>query len=182
MNSKHLRFWAVLSAAGLAAVAGAASVRAAAPARAAKPKGAAITATDGAGLKQLLAAHKGKVVVLNLWATWCPPCVAEFPDLVKLHNAYAAKGLTVVAVSLDEPEDRAKVDAFIKEQKAAFPVVVRKGAEAEELVNAVDKNWSGAIPVTYIFDRSGKRYGAGMVGQHSYQKFEAAVKPVLGGK
>ena len=71
---------------------------------------------DGAALKKIVAAQKGKVTIVNLWATWCGPCVEEFPDLVKLHNAYKAKGLSFISVTIDEPEDKGKVVSFINQQ------------------------------------------------------------------
>jgi thiol-disulfide isomerase/thioredoxin len=138
-----------------------------------------VQATDGAGLKEALAQQKGKVVVLNLWATWCSPCVEEFPHLVKLHHAYSSKGLTVVAASLDEPEDRGKVVEFIEKQKAGFPVYIRRSGDPEKFIDPVDKGWTGAVPTTYIFDRSGKRVGKPIIGERSYEQFVAAVEPLL---
>ena len=138
-----------------------------------------VQAIDGKSLKQAIAGLKGKAVVVNLWATWCPPCVAEFPDLVKLRENYAAKGLEVVGVSMDEPEDRSKVDAFILKQKARFPVYLRKGGSVEQFFDPVDKGWPGVVPTTYLFDKDGKRVGKPIVGERTYAQFEAAVKPLL---
>src|SRR5262245_19221769 len=66
------------------------------PAQAGAPAAAVVKAVDGKALKKAVAAHKGEVVVLNLWATWCGPCVEEFPDLVKLYDQYKGKGLVVI--------------------------------------------------------------------------------------
>lgn len=134
---------------------------------------------DVAGLKKALAAQKGKVVLVNLWATWCGPCVEEFPDLVKLDEKYRAKGLTVIGVSLDEPRDGEKVVDFVSKQKATFPVYFRRSADAESFVVPVDKNWTGAVPTTFVFDRSGKRVGKPLIGFRHYDQFEAAVEPLL---
>ena len=138
-----------------------------------------VRAVDGAGLKKALAAQKGKAVLLNLWATWCDSCVAEFPDLVKISDAYRPKGLVVFAVSLDEPQDRGKVTDFILRQKAVFPVYIRSGGEIEAFVDPVDKSWSQVAPTTYLFNRSGKLAGKPLEGPQSYAKFEAAVKQAL---
>jgi len=154
---------------------GAALVAPANPAR----SGAAVKSVDGAGVKKALAALKGKVVVVNLWATWCGPCVAEFPDMVKLHNTYKARGLEVLAVSVDEPEDRAKVVGFMQKQKAGFPAYIRAKGGVEKFVGALDGNWSGAVPVTYFYDRAGKRVGKPHTGLMTYKEFEAAVTPLL---
>jgi len=72
--------------------------------------------TDAAGKTHTLAEFKGKVVVVNLWATWCAPCVAEMPTLAKLAAAEAGKPVTVAPVSLDRPEDRANAIQFIRKR------------------------------------------------------------------
>lgn len=139
-----------------------------------------IKAVDGAGLKKAVAAHKGKVVVLNLWATWCPPCVAEFPDLVKLHNQFKSKGLVVIGASFDEPDDKAKVDDFITKQQAVFPVFLRSKGSVESFFDPIDKKWEGTLPTTYIFDKSGKLAGKPFVGEKkTYAEFVKAVEPLL---
>lgn len=68
---------------------------------------------DAAGKPVRVSDFKGKVVVLNLWATWCPPCVAEMPTLAKLAQAYQGKPVAVVVVSVDQPKDVDKAKAFI---------------------------------------------------------------------
>jgi thiol-disulfide isomerase/thioredoxin len=140
---------------------------------------ASVSATDGRSLKKAIEAHKGKLVVVNLWATWCAPCVEEFPDLVKLQASYREKGLTVIAVSLDEPEDKGKVVSFIESQKADFPVYVRAKGSVDDFVNPLDRGWAGVVPTTYIFDKNGKRVGKAITGKRSYEQFQAAVEPLL---
>ena len=186
------RTWAAASAAcGLLVIAASAgSAPAGPPVKAAPspakptnaPKPAApsnVQLVDGMELKKAVAALKGKVVVLNLWATWCEPCVEEFPFLVKLHNTYAAKGLVVVAVSIDDPEDHREVVSFIQEQKARFPVYVRKRGSIEQFVQPVDRTEAEAVPTTYILGRDGKAVGKPIIGPRTYAQFEATVKPLL---
>lgn len=147
----------------------------------AAPAGPDVQGTTGAGVKKAVASYRGKVVVANLWATWCEPCVEEFPDLVKLYNAYKSRGVVLVSVSLDEPDDRAKVAEFVRKQGAAFPVLMRAaGSEnLEAFIDPLDKKWSGAAPTTYIFDRSGKAVGKPITGSRTYAQFEAALKLAL---
>jgi thiol-disulfide isomerase/thioredoxin len=145
-----------------------------------KPAGQpAVQVVDGPGLKKAIASQRGKVVVLNLWATWCQPCVEEFPDLVKLHNSYRSRGLVVMAASVDEPETQSKVRPFLTAQKATFPAFVRKLGDAETFINAIDKNWSGPVPTTYIYDRNGRQVGKPLVGGQTYATFAHAVEPLL---
>jgi peroxiredoxin len=134
---------------------------------------------DGKELKKAIDGYRGKVVLVNLWATWCPPCVEEFPDLVKLHNTFRAKGLVVVGVSMDEPREGDKVVSFLANQKAEFPVFIRRGGDADAFFDPVDTSWSGAVPATFIFDRNGKRAGKPLIGSQSYEAFVAAVEPLL---
>ena len=147
-----------------------------------RPAGTAATvrAVNGKGLRNAVLAQKGKVTVVNLWATWCGPCVDEFPDLVKLHNTYKGKGLRFVSVSVDEPEDQRKVVAFINRHRASFPVYMRRGGtEVEDFITPLDKSFGGSIPVTYLFNSRGQRVGSPIVGSRSYAQFVAAVKPHL---
>lgn len=130
-------------------------------------------------LKRAIESNKGKVVLLNVWATWCGPCVEEMPDLVKLHAAYQDRGLVVLGVSMDEPEDSGKVNDFVIDKKVTFPVFTRKGKAIGELLDVIDRKFSGAIPATYVLDKSGKRVGSPMVGLRTYAQFEEAIKPLL---
>jgi thiol-disulfide isomerase/thioredoxin len=143
------------------------------------PSKTSVQMVDRAGLKKAIMAHKGKVVLVNLWATWCPPCVEEFPELVRLDENFRSKGLVVIGVSLDEPRDGDKVVAFVSKQKAAFPVYLRKGGDADSFFDRVDKSWTGEVPATFVFDRSGKRVGKPLIGGRPYTEFVAAVEPLL---
>lgn len=138
-----------------------------------------VSAVDGATLKKAVAAHKGKVVVLNLWATWCGPCVEEFPDLVKLQQSYQKQGLVLIAASIDEPEDKQEVIDFARKQNVAFPIYLRKAGSVEKFIDPIDRKWSGAVPATYVFDRKGKLVGKPITGKHTYDEFAAAVAPHL---
>jgi thiol-disulfide isomerase/thioredoxin len=138
-----------------------------------------VEAVDGAALKKAIGSHRGKVVVVNLWATWCGPCVAEFPDLAKLQESYRKQGLVLIAASIDEPEDKQEVVDFAKKHKTAFPIYLRKAGSMEKFVAPVDPKWDGAVPTTYIFGRNGKLAGKAMVGQHTYAQLVAAVTPHL---
>jgi len=133
---------------------------------------------DGGGIKKELAKRKGKVVVLNLWATWCPPCREEFPALVKLHNAYRNRGVDVIVVSVDDIDAEAQVVQFLRSQGAKMPAFIKKPGNSEAFINAIDKDWPGAVPYTVVYDRTGKPF-ARLLGDHTFQQFEATVKKAL---
>ena len=90
---------------------------------------------------------RGKVVLVNFWATWCPPCRKEMPDLETLYERFAPQGLVILGIS---DEEAAKVDPFIKERKVTFPVLLDPGRKVNELFIVE------GIPKTFIYDREGK--------------------------
>ena len=94
-----------------------------------------------------LSALRGKVVVLNFWATWCPPCRKEMPDLEALYEQFKDQGLVVLAIS---DEEAGKVKPFVAERKITYPVLLDRGRTVNELFQ-VD-----GIPKTFVYDRSGK--------------------------
>lgn len=106
---------------------------------------------DLLGTEQHLAQYKGRIVILNFWATYCVPCRKEMPDLSAIQNEYAALGLQVIGASTDEAEDRAKVLQFVKETKINFPIWV--GASAADMMRF---GLGGALPGTVIIDRDGR--------------------------
>lgn len=134
---------------------------------------------DAAEVKKAIESNKGKVVLVNYWATWCAPCVDEFPDIVKLQNQYRDKGLVVVGVSFDDPDEKDKVVDFANQNKANFPLLMRKSGSLEKFSATLDKRWSGVLPTTYVIDKSGKRVGKPMTGVRTYEQFVAAVEPLL---
>jgi thiol-disulfide isomerase/thioredoxin len=103
------------------------------------------------GVEQNLSAYRGRIVVLNFWATYCLPCRKEMPDLAAIQNEYAALGVQVIGASSDTLEDRAKVLQFIKETKLNFPVWV--GASAADMLRF---GLGSALPGTVILGRDGK--------------------------
>jgi cytochrome c biogenesis protein CcmG/thiol:disulfide interchange protein DsbE len=97
-----------------------------------------------------LSTYRGKVVLLNFWATWCGPCKAEIPAFVELMNEYKDKGLVIVGYSVDdEPE---KAAAFAKEYKINYPVLL--GLGREDVQDAYGPVW--AIPMSVIISKDGR--------------------------
>jgi peroxiredoxin len=116
-----------------------------------------ITLLKPADFTKLKAESNGKVLLINFWATWCAPCVAEFPEFVMIDKTYRAKGVRTVSISTDEKSDiESAVLPFLKKQKAEFESFVSDSEDPQELIDVVDKNWSGALPATFVFDKQGK--------------------------
>jgi cytochrome c biogenesis protein CcmG/thiol:disulfide interchange protein DsbE len=96
-----------------------------------------------------LASHRGKVVLVNCWATWCPPCVAEMPSLERLHRALSPEGLAVITVSTDE--DEAELRRFVSERALTLPVLKDPGGRVAE-----DAYRTTGYPETFVLDRGGR--------------------------
>lgn len=113
---------------------------------------------DAPGLKQTLARQKGRVVLLNFWATWCVPCREEFPELSKLQKRHGAAGFQMIGISTDFAKERAAVETFLAEQRPPFPNYRKKsGGDDEDFIEAVDSAWGGELPFSVLYDRSGKK-------------------------
>jgi peroxiredoxin len=105
------------------------------------------TLKDLAGKSWRFSDLRGKVVLVNFWATWCPPCRKEMPDLETLYERFQAQGLVILAIS---DEEAAKVDPFIRERKVTYPVLLDPGRKVNDLF-IVD-----GIPKTFVYNRDGK--------------------------
>lgn len=109
------------------------------------------TLPDVSGRPRSVAEWDGKVLVLNFWATWCPPCRKEIPEFVELQERYGARGLQFVGVALQRPEE---LGAFIEEHGMNYPVL----AGEMEVIRLAERygNRVGALPYTVIMDRGGR--------------------------
>lgn len=128
--------------------------------------------TDLDGKKVSSESLKGNVVVVDFWATWCGPCVAEIPGYVNLQKKYADKGLRIVGLSVDEGGEGV-VRKFVAAKNMSYTV----GLATDEIM----ETFGGfeAIPTTFVLDRNGKvRYHK--VGAMREADFEAILKPLLG--
>jgi thiol-disulfide isomerase/thioredoxin len=106
---------------------------------------------DVDGRNQALEQFRGKVVVVNFWATWCAPCREEIPDFIRLQDEWGAQGLQFVGIAIDEPE---KVRQFSAEFAVNYPMLIG-GYGAIELSRALG-NKLGALPFTTVIDREGR--------------------------
>jgi peroxiredoxin len=126
---------------------------------------------DGGELR--LAEMRGHPVVLAFWATWCPPCVAEMPDLERLHRALSPSGVRVYAVDIDSgspDEVREKVRTFVRAHQLTLPVVLDPGQVA-------DRYHIENVPQAVILDGEG-RVAQVLEGQHTLEEMTAAMKAV----
>lgn len=98
-----------------------------------------------------------KPLLVNFWATWCPPCREEFPDLVKIDSEFRPRGLDFVTITLDDlAEIKRDVPIFLLEMNATMPAYLLKVADEGKVISAIAPDWRGALPLTLLFDADGK--------------------------
>lgn len=128
---------------------------------------------DLQGKNQSISQWRGKVLVVNFWATWCEPCRNEIPEFIKTQNRYRKQGLLFVGIAVDQKEN---VAAYTKEIGINYPVLVGD-FDAIELSRQAGNSYSG-LPFTAIIDRDGKIASA-QLGGLTEAKLETIVKPLL---
>ncbi len=129
--------------------------------------------------EELMANEKGNVVLVNLWATWCKPCVHEMPMLEKLHQNYKDKGMKVVALSIDEVSKAdSLVIPFWEERNFSMDNYLITHHDPGAFVNKIDPLWLGLLPTSFIFDADGKKIET-ITGVMSYKGFERKMLKVL---
>jgi len=122
------------------------------------------------GETESLTGYRDKVVLVNNWATWCPPCKAEMPTLVAFHNEHNADGFSVIAVEAGEPADI--VSQFAASYKMSFPVWLDPNGDSLRAFG------NGTLPNSYVIDRSGTvRYA--WTGEISKEMLEKYVTPLI---
>ncbi|MCI0436945.1 MAG: TlpA family protein disulfide reductase [Gemmatimonadetes bacterium] len=105
---------------------------------------------DGSVPDRDLAGLRGDVVLLNIWATWCPPCVEEMPTMQRLQEEYGSRGLRVVAVSIDDRGAEPLIREFVAEHGLTFEILHDPAATVMDLFQA------SGVPQTFLIDRSGR--------------------------
>lgn len=116
----------------------------------------ALETADAAAIQAIGAGHAEKLRLVNVWATWCGPCVIEFPDLVELHRIYRGREFELVTVNADAPELHGKARAFLASQQASMRNVAYDKGDPYSLIEALDPQWRGALPHTLLVAPGGK--------------------------
>lgn len=133
---------------------------------------------DEEGYRKLLKAHRGKVVLVDFWATWCEPCREELPVLAALERRLRDRGLALITISADEPEKERDARAFLDKCGIRMPAYLKKARKDEDFINFIDPTWSGALPALFLYDRGGRKVQA-FIGETEAADIAAAVGKLL---
>ena len=133
---------------------------------------------DEAAFGRMVAEHRGKVLLVDFWATWCAPCREELPKLLTLSANYQGKGFDFVTISCDEPEQAMQAATFIDRQGAPAPRYIRKAKDDDKFINSIDPKWSGALPALFVFDRGGHQ-AESFIGETDFKQLDAVIRKLL---
>jgi peroxiredoxin len=115
-----------------------------------------VTPADAEALQALRKNASGKFRLVNFWATWCAPCIAEFDEFVTINRMYRHRDFELVTVSLNRPDEQAQVLAFLKQHQASNRNFIFASTERAKLIDAFEPNWQGEVPCTVLINPEGK--------------------------
>lgn len=116
----------------------------------------ALETIDEAGIKNLIKNDSKKLRLINLWATWCGPCVTEFPYFVEINRMYRGRDFEFISISADDPAKKDKALEFLKAKQASNTNYIFSIDDKYKLIEAVDPKWQGALPYTILVEPGGK--------------------------
>lgn len=108
------------------------------------------------GITEMVQNHSDKLRLINVWATWCGPCVTEFPEFVTMNRMYRKRDFEFISVSADEMTKKNKALQFLQKQEASSKNYIFSGDNKYKLIEAVDPKWQGALPYTILVEPGGK--------------------------
>ncbi len=111
---------------------------------------------DEAGIKELVKNNSDKLRLINVWATWCGPCVTEFPEFITINRMYRGRDFEFVSLSADDPLKKEKVLRFLKDKQASGKNYLFNIDDKYKLIEAIDPKWQGALPYTIMVEPGGK--------------------------
>jgi thiol-disulfide isomerase/thioredoxin len=127
---------------------------------------------DASRVHALILERKGRPVVVQLWATWCAPCVEEFPLYVALQRD--RKDVSVVSISIDDTADHELVNELVARHDPPFPVYIKAAVPDAQFIDGIDEEWSGVVPATLVFDREGRRVAL-IKGEHDRRDIDRVL-------
>ncbi len=111
---------------------------------------------DEKGIKELVQNHSDKLRLINVWATWCGPCVAEFPEFITMNRMYRKRDFEFISISADGIDKKKKALQYLQKQEASNKNYIFSGDDNYKLIDAIDSKWPGALPYTILVEPGGK--------------------------
>eukprot|EP00744_Colponema_vietnamica_P034479 GILI01058291.1.p1 GENE.GILI01058291.1~~GILI01058291.1.p1 ORF type:complete len:286 (+),score=-14.85 GILI01058291.1:102-860(+) len=111
---------------------------------------------DDKGIAELLANKTDKVKLINVWATWCGPCVTEMPEFVNINRMYRRRDFEFITISADKPDKKDKAQELLKRMQASGQNYIYNSEDKYKLIEAIDPKWQGALPYTLLIAPGGK--------------------------
>ena len=133
------------------------------------------TLSDLNGNNVSLSDYEGQVILLNFWATWCPPCRAEIPDINKLYKDYESKGFIALGIT---QEDKSTIREFKQSTEISYPILFDNQEIGKQYQDYLPEDERGYIPYTFIINREGQVVES-FVGSRSYDDFKNMILPLL---
>lgn len=145
-----------------------------------KPTVGAVSLASPQEIRAAIDAEKGNVVVMNFWATWCPPCVKEMPELAKFWREFDGKGIRFFSVSADFAATKdGVVIPFMNSYEIPFPVQIMAVDNPDDLTSVLGLEWDGALPATFIYGPDGTVVWSEIGGTMTRDSLYAQVQPLL---
>jgi thiol-disulfide isomerase/thioredoxin len=111
---------------------------------------------DEEGIKDLLKNNSDKLRLINIWATWCGPCVTEFPSFIEINRMYRGRDFEFISISADDPANKEKALKFLQKQQASNKNYIYNSDDKYKMIEAVNPDWEGALPYTILVEPGGK--------------------------
>ena len=138
----------------------------------------ALAPVDEAGFQKIVDSHKGKVVLYQFWATWCAPCRAEMPQLIRLEAKLRSQGFELVTISADEPEQEGAAEKLLKQLAVRGPLYRKQAKNDDNFINSIDRKWSGALPALFLYDKNARKVQS-FIGETEMNVVENAIRKLL---
>ena len=120
----------------------------------AESSGPELIPVDGPGVLEAVEKSEGRAVLVNIWATWCTPCVKKFPKVMALREKFGDAGLDVLFVSADFDDQTDEAREFLGSQGVDFATFIKTGKD-QEFIETFESEWTGALPVMFLYDADG---------------------------